>query len=441
MHPLIEKFIAGQLPEPMALTLVGGGLPIPLMDLLQGLSHAVFQETPFAEKAKETLTGMPDSLLSNAIIGPVEPPDPLGLILMYRKDPSLLETALLHESLHSDWMERVIPFLPGTVLEIPLNNQVFWIERPIILDLIEQHPEAVYNIKRKIQEFRRDVLRQLSPEDAKERLEIIDDVEAGKLDKVWAELPIPAQTPDDEPESEIARAERLLNPIVDDEGQEISLSLTQRVMKLRTNQKIMLAQKGGKEERTLLIRESNRLIQVAVIRNGRVTEGEVGYIAQMRTVQEEVLRIISQNREWMKKYPIVRNLVQNPRTPIAISLNLLKRINEFDMKLMVKDRNVAELLNPSRSRNLRTVGCHLPFPTRVRLHKIRSTLMKPRFSRRPSKSAGRSPQGLRKTRPAPRMLDPCTLSIPNPPREIPPSRHSRTCLRARLRRPQPFRKS
>lgn len=350
MHPLVEQFIAGHLPEPMALALTGGGLPLPPLELLQALSHAVFKETLFAEKARETLMGMPKSLLSNAIIGPVEPSDPLGLILIYRKDPDLLETALLHESLHSDWMERVIHFLPGSVLEIPLNNQVFWIERPIILDLIEQHSEADYHIKRRIQEFRRDVLQQISEEIAKDRLEIIDEVESGKLDKAWAELPIPAQNLEDEPESEVARSERLLHPIVDDEGQEISLSLTQRVMKLRTNQKIMLAQKGGKEERTLLIRESNRLIQTAVIRNGRITEGEVTYIAQMRTVQEEVLRIISMNREWMKKYPIVRNLVQNPRTPIAIALNMLRRINDFDMKLMVKDRNIAEVLRREAKR-------------------------------------------------------------------------------------------
>ena len=352
MHPLVEKFIAGQLPEPMVLALMGGGLPVPPLDLLQALSHAIFQETPHAEKAKETLAGMPDGLLSSAIIGPVEPPDALGLILMHRKDPALLETALLHENLDAQWMERAIPCLPGSVLEIPLNNQVLWIERPTILDLIEEHPEADYNAKRKIQEFRRDVLRQISEEVAQERLEIIDDVEEGRLDKAWAALPVPAQAGEEEPESEGLRSERLLHPIVDEDGQEISLSLTQRVMKLRTNQKIMLAQKGGKEERTLLIRESNRLIQVAVIRNGRITEGEVTYIAQMRTLQEEVLRIISMNREWMKKYPIVRNLVQNPRTPIAISLNLLKRINDFDLKLMMKDRNVAEILRRESKRIL-----------------------------------------------------------------------------------------
>jgi len=351
MHPIVAQFIAGTLAAPMAQTLVGGGLPLPPLDILQALSHAVFANTPYEEKAKTTLAEMPENMLMNAIIGPVEPSDPLGLILSYRKEPALLETALLHESLHADWMERVIPFLPGSVLEIPLNNQVFWIERPKILDLIEEHPDAVYNVKRKIQEFRRDVLSQITPEVAKDRLEIINDVEAGKLDKAWAELPLPVHSDeDDTPETETARAERLLSPIIDDEGKEISLTLTQRVMKLRTNQKIMLAQKGGKEERTLLIRESNRLIQTAVIRNGRITEGEVGYIAQMRTVQDEVLRIISQNRDWMKKYTIVRNLVQNPRTPIPISLNLLKRINDFDMKMMVKDRNVAELLRREAKR-------------------------------------------------------------------------------------------
>jgi hypothetical protein len=107
--------------------------------------------------------------------------------------------------------------------------------------------------------------------------------------------------------------ERLTKPVLDEEGNEISLSLTQRVMRLRTNQKIMLAVKGGKEERTLLIRESNRLIQVNVVRNGRITEGEVAYIAQMRTVNAEVLRIISTNRDWMKKYTITKNIVREAK--------------------------------------------------------------------------------------------------------------------------------
>jgi hypothetical protein len=349
MHPLVQKFLDNQLPEPMANALVGGALPVPPLDLLQALAHATFKETPFAPKALETIRSMPESLLANAIIGPVEPPDILGVILVNRKEPGLLESALLHENLTSEWMERVIPHLPGSVLEIPLNNQVLWMERPAILDLLEFHPEADYQIKRRVNEFRFDVLRLIPEEVAKERLEILDDVEAGRLDKAWAELPIPVELTAEEQEEQALR-EHLTKPILDEEGNEISLSLTQRVMRLRTNQKIMLALKGGKEERTLLIRESNRLIQVNVIRNGRITEGEVAYIAQMRTVNEEVLRIISQNREWMKKYTVTKNLVQNPRTPLPFAMNHLKRLHEFDLKLMSTDRNVAELLRREAKR-------------------------------------------------------------------------------------------
>ena len=350
MNQIVQKFIEGSLPEPMAKALVAGNLPVPPGDLLLALAHAVFRETPFRDAAAATVAAMPEGLLSSTILGPVEDPMVLGVILVNRKEPALLETALLHTDMTSEWMERVVPHLPGPVLEIPLNNQVLWLERPAILDLLETHPEAEYQIKRRVNEFRRDVLRLASAEVVAERLEILDEVEAGRLDKAWAELPMPKEP---EPsEAEEAEAPREVAPVVDEAGEVINLSLTRRVMRLRTNQKIMLAIKGGKEERTLLIRESNRLIQTNVIRNPRITEGEVAFIAQMRTIHEEVIRIISVNREWMKKYPIVKALVLNPKTPIAIALNLYKRLIELDLKLLMRDKNVPEILRREVKRYL-----------------------------------------------------------------------------------------
>lgn len=351
MHPLVQKYIDGQLPDPMAAALLGGSLPVPPPELLQALAHAVFTESPLAPKAIETLVSFPDSLLHGAIAGPVQPAAPLALICIHRKESALLETALLHEDFTAEWMERAVPHLPANLLDIPLNNQVLWIERPAILDLIEIHPGCEYNVKRRVNEFRRDVLGLLSPEDTKERLEIIDEVEAGALDKAWADLPTPkpAELEKEEESPEVLR-ERYLKPVLDDEGHEVPLRLAQRIMKLRTSQKIILAMKGGKEERTLLIRESNRLIQVSVIRNGRITEGEVAYIAQMRTVNEEVLRIVATNREWMKKYPIVKALTLNPRTPVPLAMSMVKRLVEADMKLLMRDKNVSELLRREAKR-------------------------------------------------------------------------------------------
>jgi hypothetical protein len=357
VHPIVQKFIDGQLPEPLAATLMAGNLPVPPLDLLQALAHAVFQDTPHGPRALETLMAMPESFLVNAIVGPVRPEAPLGLILIHRKDPALLEAALLHENITAEWIERAVPFLPGSVLEIPLNNQVLWLERPAILDLLEAHPEAEYQIKRRVNEYRRDVLRLIPAEVAEERLEIIDEVEAGRLDRAWSELPLPQEVAPEEPAPSHS-AESLHQAVVAETGEEIPLRLAQRVMKLRTNQKIMLAIKGGKEERTLLIREANRLIQVNVVRNGRITEGEIAFIGQMRSINEEVLRIIASNRDWMKKYSIMKNIVMNPKTPLALSLNFFKRLIDLDLKVLVRDKNVAEILRREAKRYLAVKTSH-----------------------------------------------------------------------------------
>jgi len=350
VHPIVQNFIAGTLPEPLCHTLMAGNLPVPPLDLLQALAHAVFRETPHAALAEQTVLGMPESLLASAIVGPVEPPDPLGLILVYRKEPELLETALLHENITAEWVERGVPFLPGAVLEIPLNNQVLWMQRPVILDLLECHPEAEYQIKRRVNEFRRDVLRLMTAEVAQDRLEIIDEVEAGRLDRAWSELPLPAEHGGEEGEG--LGPEAMRQAVAKETGEEIPLRLAQRVHKLRTNQKIVLALKGGKEERTLLIRESNRLIQINVVRNGSVTEAEIATIAQMRTVCDEVIRTIAGNREWMKKYVIMKAIVYNPKTPLGLGLNLFKRLIEPDMKTLMRDKNVPEVLRREVKRYL-----------------------------------------------------------------------------------------
>ena len=67
-------------------------------------------------------------------------------------------------------------------------------------------------------------------------------------------------------------------------------NLFQRIQKMKVTEKIRLAMTGDKEARSLLVRDSNRLVQIAIISNGRITEGEIAAIASSRSVEEEVLR-------------------------------------------------------------------------------------------------------------------------------------------------------
>lgn len=118
----------------------------------------------------------------------------------------------------------------------------------------------------------------------------------------------------------------------------------QRIAAMTVAQRVALAMKGTREERAVLIRDSNKIVGVAVLSSPKMTENEAESIAKMATVSEELLRIIANTRAWMKRYTIVAALARNPKTPVAISLNLLNRLTEKDVRAICSDRNVPEVL-------------------------------------------------------------------------------------------------
>ena len=122
------------------------------------------------------------------------------------------------------------------------------------------------------------------------------------------------------------------------------VSTVQKIYRLTTSEKIITALKGSREERAVLVRDPNRLVSSAVLGSPRMTDGEVEGFAGMKNVSDEVLRTIGNNREWTKRYGVVANLVKNPRTPLATSLGLVRRLNPRDMKSVAVDRNVPEVI-------------------------------------------------------------------------------------------------
>lgn len=119
---------------------------------------------------------------------------------------------------------------------------------------------------------------------------------------------------------------------------------TRIVSSLPIMDRIKLAMKGTREQRAQLIRDSNKLVASAVLSSPKLTESEVEAFAKMANVSEEVLRVIANNRGWLKNYGVVLGLARNPKTPPPISMQLLQRLNERDMKMLSTDRNVPEAL-------------------------------------------------------------------------------------------------
>jgi len=122
------------------------------------------------------------------------------------------------------------------------------------------------------------------------------------------------------------------------------LSLLQRMAKMNIVQRIQLAVKGGREERMLLIRDPNKIVQRGVLQSPRLTDLEIENFASMTNVSQEVLRIISKNRNFMKNYVVTRNLTKNPKSPLDVSLHLLPHLTPTDLKQLAANKNVPETL-------------------------------------------------------------------------------------------------
>ena len=122
------------------------------------------------------------------------------------------------------------------------------------------------------------------------------------------------------------------------------LSPAQTVAQMGFTQRLKAAMKGSRELRAILIRDTNRMVAAAVLSSPKLSESEVEAFARMPNVGEEVLRTIASNRAWVKNYPVVVALTRNSKTPLALSLNLMARLNDRDLAALSVDRNVPEAL-------------------------------------------------------------------------------------------------
>ena len=141
-------------------------------------------------------------------------------------------------------------------------------------------------------------------------------------------------------------------PGASDETADDTSTVLQKIAAMTPGQRLALAMRGSREERAILVRDPNRIVAVAVLSSPKITQAEVESIAKMANVSEEILRIIGNSRAWLKHYAIVSALTRNSKTPVGVSLNLLNRLLEKDVKALSTDRNVPEPLRIAARRKL-----------------------------------------------------------------------------------------
>lgn len=130
------------------------------------------------------------------------------------------------------------------------------------------------------------------------------------------------------------------------------IGLLQKIQKLSTGEKIQLAFRGSRDIRTILLRDPNKEVMLAVLENPKITHSEIEVLAKQQTTPIEIIRTIAQKRDWMRTYSIIYALVSNPKTPINISLKHIHNLRDKDLSIIEKDRNIPEAVRTSAKKLL-----------------------------------------------------------------------------------------
>ena len=124
-------------------------------------------------------------------------------------------------------------------------------------------------------------------------------------------------------------------------GGVVERSFLQQVQEMTVAERIKLALRGNREVRMILIRDPNRMIRRFVLQNPRIGDEEIIALAKNRSADDELLRLIGDSREWTKNYQVRISLVSNPKTPLTLSMRHIHSLNDRDIRMLAKSKNVS----------------------------------------------------------------------------------------------------
>lgn len=388
-NPAVKALIEGTAPHPARLAAARGALPLPQLDLLEvlvGLCEA--NDDELSPLAAQTIKAQEEAVLLPAIQSEDIAPSVLGhLISIDGFTRNLYEAVLINQSTPpaaiAGFANRTDD---GGLLDIISVNQQLLIANPSIIDALIFNPQSGPEVRRRASETKKeffekergaqqiaDELRargqsaaaeffdaaesgdRLSVEDALLIAKLIE-VPDSEVDDSWLSLEYIEELFEETPEQREAVAKYILGEL-NVEGETVSsdrIAILTQILRMNMKDRMKLAMKGDREARTLLIRDPNRVVAKAVIENPRITEQEVEKIAAMRSVPDEILRHIANNRNWARNYPIMHNLARNPRTPLQQVYSILARLQLRDLQAISKNRNVSEAVRKQAVRLVST---------------------------------------------------------------------------------------
>lgn len=365
LSPPAQKLLSPAAPpklkEMAARGIAPGMRPGEVLAVLVVLASGAFDAA--TEIAQKTLTTLPEQLLAGALGGDLAPAVIDALAKSYGDRANVLERLLAMPSLSMETVEELARAGSEAVTELIALNEERLLREPRLIELLYINKQT-----------------RASTADRIIDLAVRNGVELTGL-AAWREasaaiqgelIPEPSEepTPDDllfrETQAisdELARSEAQKPPdhvedthVEAEPGKEVVkekfLPLYQRIAQMTVSQKVRRAILGSKEERMLLVRDSNRVVAAAAVRSPLLQETDAAMIARNKNIAEEVLRILGSTPQWLKSYAVKKSLVENPKTPLPIASHLLEHLRESDLRHLSKSKNVPGAIQEAARRHL-----------------------------------------------------------------------------------------
>jgi hypothetical protein len=367
LSPAVERAVGPKAPSPLKLMAARGLAPMPPGDLLTALYQLSFSDDEAVKAAAfKTATELPEKILLGAL---GEALDGRVLDFFARRvfqRPPLLERLLLNKAVVDETFRHLATLVDEAGLEMIAKNEERLLRHPPIIAALYLNPKtrmstaqravelAVRNQVRvdgipAFDEAAHAIARSGAPElaaaakedDAFARAaEIAVDKASGLCIVAVDENEAQAQA-----EAEAAAAEVAAEATGDDEKK-------QKISELSPASKIRLASLGNAFARAVLIRDTNRQVALAAIRSPAVTDMEVLRYASNRGLDEEIIRHIANQRQWVRLYGVKVALCNNPKCPLPVSMRFLAHLNVRDLKTLSRSKGIPSVLSSAAKQML-----------------------------------------------------------------------------------------
>jgi len=344
LSPQAEKYARRDAPRDVRLLAARGALPLPPVELATVLF--ALMHDPDAEvkaRARDSLEALPDAVCDPVLVGAVHPAILSHLARAFRDRSDRSERIALNPATDDATLAYLAALPHKRVVDIVSNNQERMLRAPEIVEALGGNPLTGRSVIERILGFMAtDGSGAPLPPD-------------GSISDAQAEAALRAVLGED--------LGRFARELVSESGETIgkvlpkeNANLYAMIQKMTVYQKIKLARLGNREARGLLVRDRNKVVAVAAVTSPKVTENEIISIAQSRSVSDEVLRLVAQNRQWTRGYQVKQALAANPKTPQPLAMGFVSQLQDADLLALMKSKDVPSVISIHARRLLTKKG-------------------------------------------------------------------------------------